>query len=159
MVIAVYRFQKCERENSVPSCFTWRASGQYCSQKRTVILLFFRLNNSDKVSIIYSTNTSIFEKTLRHHWFDRTYIEQFFKLLKHSMKIQNTIRRTKEKFENKLYQFMCLAFHLQIFVKFIRKKFDFGMKQKIGLEGIKRYAPLGACIDELMKELLQEKIT
>ena len=67
--------------------FTLRIKALYPSQKREVIFLFFRLNGSTKVSVIYSPNLTIFAKTGRRHWFNRTYIEQFFKTLKHVLKI------------------------------------------------------------------------
>lgn len=148
--------ENCKKENIAIEPYVWRTEASYCSQKKDVILLFFRLNGSNKASIIYSTNRSVFAKTLRRHWFDRTLIEQFFKLLKHSMKIQNSIVKTKEGFENKLYQFMYLAFYLQKFVHFIRKNIDFDVKQKIGLEGIKRQPLLTECIKELLQQMLMK---
>ncbi|TAF31269.1 MAG: hypothetical protein EAZ67_13125 [Cytophagales bacterium] len=39
-------------------------------------MLAFRLNGSNKVSVIYSTSQTIFAKTLRRHWFQRTYIDR-----------------------------------------------------------------------------------
>lgn len=149
-------FQNCKNENTEPDTYTWRVEATYCSQDTSVILLFFRLNGSDKISIVYTTHINILKKTLRRHWFDRTYIEQFFKLLKHSMKIQNSTIRSKEGFENKLFQFMSIAFYLQTFVRFIRKKIDFEVKQKIGLEGIKRQPLLKECMDELLQQVLQK---
>jgi len=126
--------------NSQPETpYTWRLSGEYKSQNRKVVLLFFRLNKSKKVSVIYSTSLPIFSKTLRRHWFNRRYIEQFFKLLKHSMKIQYTIIRTKEAFEKKVSVFMFLGFYLQLFVGYVRKRFNFRIKRKLGLEAIKRH--------------------
>jgi hypothetical protein len=149
--------EKFERDNQKIPPYRWRVRGDYKSQNRAVVLLFFRLNKSDKVSVIYSTETNIFAKTLRHHWFDRTYVEQFFKLLKYSMKIQNTIVQTKEGFEKKLYQFMFLGFYLQFFVRYIRKRFDFGIHRKIGLEAIKRQALFREVITEILDDLLQAK--
>ena len=67
----------------------------YDSQNREVVLLAFRLNGSKKVSIIYATDKNIKGKTLRRHWFQRTYIEQFFKLLKHYLLIQKSITTPK----------------------------------------------------------------
>lgn len=149
-------FENYKAESIEPDAYTWRVEATYCSQDINVILLFFRLNGSNKVSIIYTTHINILKKTLRRHWFDRTYIEQFFKLLKHSMKIQNSIIRSKEGFENKLYQFMSIAFYLQTFVRCVRKKIDFEVKQKIGLEGIKRQPLLKECVDELLQQILQK---
>jgi hypothetical protein len=103
--------------------FTYRFRATYCAQMREVTLLAFRLNGSKKVSIIYSTEKSIFAKTLRRHWFQRTYIEQFFKLLKHVLKIQEPRVKTKNEFHLKLLRFAFIAFHTQKLIKFIRRKF------------------------------------
>ena len=135
--------------------YTWRLPGEYKSQKTKVVLLFFRLNKSKKVSVIYSTHLPIFSKTIRRHWFNRTHIEQFFKLLKHSMKIQNTIVKTKEAFEKKVSIFMFLGFYLQRFVHYARKQYDFGIKRKIGLEAIKRHIIFNADVNQLLEDLLQ----
>ena len=102
--------------------FTYRFRAFYVSQNREVTLLAFRLNGSKKVSIIYTTDKNIKAKTLRRHWFQRTYIEQFFKLLKHYLKIQQTITTTKHEFEIKLLRFAFIALHLQGLVKFMRRK-------------------------------------
>lgn len=140
-------------QNKIP--YIWRVSGEYKSQNKKVILLFFRLNNSKKISVIYSTDLQIFSKTLRRHWFNRTYIEQFFKLLKHSMKIQNTIIKSKEAFEKKISVFMFLGFYLQLFVHYARKQFNFGLKRKIGLEAIKRHIIFNQNVSQLLDDLLQ----
>lgn len=103
--------------------FTYRFRATYCAQNREVTLLAFRLNGSKKVSIIYSTEKSIFAKTLRRHWFHRTYIEQFFKLLKHVLKIQEPRVKTKNEFHVKLLRFAFIAFHAQKLIKFIRSQF------------------------------------
>ncbi len=103
--------------------FIHRFKATYCAQNREVTLLAFRLNGSKKVSIIYSTEKSVFAKTLRRHWFQRTYIEQFFKLLKHVLKIQEARVKTKNEFHIKLLRFAFVAFHAQKLVKFIRKTF------------------------------------
>lgn len=105
------------------TAFIYRFRATYCAQNRQVTLLAFRLNGSKKVSIIYSTEKSIFAKTLRRHWFQRTYIEQFFKLLKHVLKIQEPRVKTKNEFHTKLLRFAFVAFHAQKLVKFIRRTF------------------------------------
>jgi hypothetical protein len=102
--------------------FVYRFRAFYISQNREVTLLAFRLNGSKKVSIIYTTDKNIKAKTLRRHWFQRTYIEQFFKLLKHYLTIQQTITTTKHEFEVKLLRFAFIALHLQGLVKFLRRK-------------------------------------
>jgi hypothetical protein len=150
---------KDSHSDSKTEPFTWRVRAIYESQNKEVVLLFFRLNGSNKVSVVYSTNLNIISKTIRRHWFDRTYIEQFFKLLKHSMKIQNTRTNTKEKFRMKLYQFMFIGFYIQKFTRFIRKRFDFQCNRVIGIEGLKRQKGLRTIIDQMLHDLLHENNT
>jgi hypothetical protein len=104
-----------KKEEKTPFFFRFRAI--YVSQNRVVTFLAFRLNGSKKVTLIYTTDANIKAITLRRHWFSRTYIEQFFKLLKHYMKIQNSIAKTKHDFECKLLRFAFVALHIQWIVK------------------------------------------
>lgn len=118
------------------TAFTYRIKAHYESQKKDVVLLAFRLNGSKKVSVIYTTHLNIHAKTLRRHWFQRTYIEQFFKTLKHVLKIQEARVSTKEDFEIKLFRFAFIAWHTQKLVGFLRKKIkDFA---KMGFISIQR---------------------
>ena len=104
------------------TAFYLRIKAKYCSQNnKQVVLLIFRLNHSNKVTIIYTTQLEVKAKTLRRHWFARTYIEQFFKILKHVLKIQQTITKTKQAFEIKLLRFFFVALHVQKLIKTIRK--------------------------------------
>ncbi|MDE5120055.1 MAG: transposase [Trichodesmium sp. St19_bin1] len=117
------------------TAFTMRVSAYYCSKKQAVTLLFFRLNGSKKVSVIYSISKHIFAKTLRRHWFQRTYIEQFFKMLKHVLQIQEARTKDKKGFEFKLYRFAYVAWHAQKLVRWIRKKMKhFGRKGFITIQ-------------------------
>lgn len=102
--------------------FYQRIRANYCSKKEDVTLLIFRLNGSKKVTVIYTTNKYVFAKTLRRHWFQRTYIEQFFKILKHVLKIGEARTRQKKDFEIKLLRFAFIAVHVQQIVRFLRKK-------------------------------------
>ena len=115
-----------ERQKMLPdvekTAFTMRVRAYYCSKKQSVTLLLFRLNGSKKITVIYSTNKHIFAKTLRRHWFQRTYIEQFFKMLKHVLQIQEARTKDKKGFEFKLYRFAYVAWHVQKLVKWVRKK-------------------------------------
>jgi hypothetical protein len=112
--------------------FFLRFKALYKSQEREVTLLAFRLNGSNKVSVIYTTDKNIKAKTLRRHWFQRTYIEQFFKLLKHSLKIQEARTTTKHAFEFKLLRFAFTALHIQKMIRFIRKNCTDFIRKGIG---------------------------
>ena len=117
--------------------FTYRFRAHYCSQNREVTFLAFRLNGSKKVSIIYSTDKPIFAKTLRRHWFDRSYIEQFFKLLKHVLRIQEARTTNKKDFEIKLWRFAFMAWHAQKIVMYVRRFCsDFDKKGFIAIQRI-----------------------
>jgi len=119
------------------TAFTLRERAIYGAQNQEVTLLAFRLNGSEKVSVIYSTDKHIFGKTLRRHWFQRTYIEQFFKTLKHVLQISEARVRTKSDFESKLFRFAFLALQVQKLVRFLRKKIkDFAKKGFIALQRI-----------------------
>ncbi len=104
--------------------FTFRFKATYCCKNMEVTLLAFRLNGSKKVSVIYCTSKTIFAKTLRRHWFQRTYIEQFFKILKHMLHIQESRTRNKDEFTFKFLRFAYLGLHIQKLIKFIRKKMN-----------------------------------
>jgi hypothetical protein len=82
--------------------FTWRIRVTYESLGMEVTLLIFRLNRSKKVSVIYSPDLKIKAKTLRRRWFQRTHIEQFFRLMKHSLKIQDSKAENQSDFLKKL---------------------------------------------------------
>lgn len=102
--------------------FTWRIQATIHSLGRKVILLFFRLKNSKKVSVCFCTDINAKEKTIRRHWFQRTYIEQFFKILKHVLQIQEARTNTKHKFDFKLFRFSFIAIHVQELSKIVKKK-------------------------------------
>jgi hypothetical protein len=143
--------QKHLREEE-KTAFALRKKGYYQSQKRIVTLLFFRFNGSEKVSIIYTTSQTIFAKTLRRHWFNRTYIEQFFKTLKHVLKISEARTRNKEGLENKILQFAFLAIEVQKIIKFLRRKFSlFKGKGFISLQRI-------LCSEQEIISLLQKQV-
>jgi hypothetical protein len=118
--------------------FTWRVKAQYIAKSIPVTLLFFRLNRSRKVSVIYCPDThdpTIFAKTMRHHWFCRTQIEQFFRTVKHILKIQEAKSQFFFEMDIKLGRFFWLALDAQYFTKQIRKTFKklrkVGFKQLI----------------------------
>jgi Transposase DDE domain len=102
--------------------FTMRIRGHYEALGCDVTILIFRLLNSKKVTAIYTPNKNIFAKTLRRHWFARTQIEQFFKMLKHVMQIAETRPREKHGFEYKMLRFAFIALQIKQFIRILRKK-------------------------------------
>lgn len=138
------------KKNKKPFFYRFRAF--YCTQKRQVTLLAFRLNGSKKVSIIYSTDKNIHAKSLRRHWFQRTYIEQFFKLLKHVFKIQDARVKTKKAFHTKLCRFAFVALHAQKLIKHLRKKIK-GFHQ-YGFISIRRMLIKEGIIDDLLQKII-----
>jgi hypothetical protein len=132
-----HQTQEKDLSEAQKTAFVFRQRATYCAQNQELTLLAFRLNGSQKVSVIYSTDKLIFAKTLRRHWFQRTYIEQFFKMLKHVLQISEARVRTKADFEAKLLRFAWLALQAQILVRFLRKKSkDFAGKGFIALQRI-----------------------
>lgn len=129
--------------------FEYRFKGFYSSKNREVTFLAFRLNGSRNVSVIYCSSKNIKAKTLRRHWFQRTYIEQFFKTIKHVLKIQESRTNNKDKFTFKLLRFSFIAFHVQKLVRIMQKKIKtFKNKGFISIQRIMRN-------DEEIKDLLQ----
>ena len=112
-----------ELHNAEKTPFVYRQRAFYNAQNKYVTLLAFRLGNSKKITVIYTPDINIKGKTLRRHWFARTQIEQFFKLLKHYMKIQEPRTTQKHDFEFKLYCFAFIALHLQRLIReYIRRR-------------------------------------
>lgn len=102
--------------------FTMRIRGYYDALACDVTILIFRLLNSKKITAIYTPNKNIFAKTLRRHWFARTQIEQFFKMLKHFMQIAETRPREKHGFEYKMLRFAFIALQIKQFIRILREK-------------------------------------
>ena len=73
--------------------------------------------------VIYCYDKTIFANTLRLHWFKRTQIEQFFRLLKHTLQIVQAKTSTKHEFECKLLRFAWIALHTQLLTRYLRKRF------------------------------------
>jgi hypothetical protein len=109
--------------------FTMRVSATLCAHNQEVTLLFFRLNGSKKISVIYTSDKNIFSKTLRRHWFNRTQIEQFFKLLKHTLKIQEARTHHVNCFFCKICFFSIIAVYFQRIIKELRRKKLFNREQ------------------------------
>ena len=148
-----YNIVQKDMPKSEQKPFFYRFRGFYKSKKRSVVLVAFRLNGSKRVSIIYTTSTDEKAKTLRRHWFQRTYIEQFFKILKHVLKIQENRTKTKDAMSFKFLRFAFMAFHVQKLVRFIRKSIpEFRRKGFIAVQRIIRK-------QEYFLDLLQNKIS
>ena len=107
-------YEKNDKETAPP--FTMRKKAKYKCRGMNVILLFFRLAGSKNVSVVYTTDLNIKAKTLRRHWFQRTYIEQFFRICKHSLKIAASTYSSVDDFIRKI----CLFFLKATFVLQIR---------------------------------------
>jgi len=114
---------KCKAQNVEPEPFSLRKKAYYQSQGRQVTLLFFRFNGSDKVSVIFCNDLNIKAKFIRRRFFQRTKIEQFFKLLKDTLKIQQTKSTDAKTFIKKLAACIFRAMVCQSFRIFCNKKF------------------------------------
>ena len=89
--------------------FVLRVRIYYQSLKREVVMIFFRLNGSKKVSAVYTTDILLSAKTIRRRWFQRTQIEQFFRMMKDTLKIQHSKSTDIESFGKKLCLFLFKA--------------------------------------------------
>jgi hypothetical protein len=108
--------------------FTMRLKINYVSVDTELIILIFRFQKSQKVSVIYTTDLNIKAKTLRHRWFQRTHIEQFFRLLKDTLKIQLSKSTDKNGFVKKFCIKLFQALHVQLFRNYCRRKFRYFRK-------------------------------
>jgi hypothetical protein len=72
-----HQLQEKDLPDAEKTVFTYRFRAKYLCKNQSVTFLAFRLNGSKKVSIIFSSDKKIFAKTLRRHWFQRTYIEPY----------------------------------------------------------------------------------
>jgi hypothetical protein len=115
--------EKCRKGGHPPEPFLLRVRGVYANKGREVALLVFRLNGSKKVSLVYSTDLSAKSKTLRRRWFQRTLIEQFFRLLKDTLKIQQSKVTCHRGFLRKLWVWLFKAVHCQLFRNYCRRHF------------------------------------
>lgn len=131
-------YYKKHRKGKDLQPFTLRIRAYYPALKREVVLLFFRLKGSSKVSVVYATNIHIKEKTMRQHWFTRTQIEQFFRLLKHTFEISQSTVDNFMDFQKRLFLNILTATMVLGFVQFIRKKIKHYIPQiqKCGIQRI-----------------------
>jgi hypothetical protein len=102
--------------------FLLRVRCYYKSQKREVVLLFFRLKDSNRVTVIFCSDLSVMKKTLRRRFFQRTKIELFFRFLKDTLKIQKSKSERYGDFVKKLSLCIIKAIFCLKLQKFFRKK-------------------------------------
>lgn len=114
---------ECKAKNIEPQPFCLRKKGTYQALGRTVTLLFFRLKDSKKVSVIFCNDLEISAKFMRRRFFQRTKIEQFFRLLKDTLKIQQTKSVDAASFIKKLATCIFKAIVCQNFRNYCNKKF------------------------------------
>jgi Transposase DDE domain len=117
-----------EDPNNEDEHFTMRLKINYVSVDTELIILIFRFKKSQKVSVIYTTDLNIKAKTLRHRWFQRTHIEQFFRLLKDTLKIQLSKSTDKNGFVKKFCIKLFQALHIQLFRNYCRRRFRYFRK-------------------------------
>jgi hypothetical protein len=103
--------------------FSLRLSLFYKKLNRTVTVLIFRFNGSDKITIIFCYDAFIKAKTLRRRFFQRTQIEQFFRMLKHTLKISQSKSDDTHSFIKKLAIFFLKAIFAFAFRDYCRKHF------------------------------------
>lgn len=114
-------------KNLSEDTFCWRIRATYQMHNREVVFIIFRLKGSKKVSIVFCLDLDSKAKTIRRHWFARTSIEQFFRLMKTTLRIQESVSKGYEGFVKK-FSMTCLkaCFVLQMRNR-VRKKIK-GMK-------------------------------
>jgi hypothetical protein len=117
-----------EDPNNKDEHFTMRLKINYVSVNTELIILIFRFKKSQKVSVIYTTDLNIKAKTLRHRWFQRTHIEQFFRILKDTLKIQLSKSTDKNGFVKKFCIKLFQALHIQLFRNYCRRRFRYFRK-------------------------------
>lgn len=94
-------------ENKQAPALVWRQKVQYQMHGKSVILLLFRLKNSNKVSVVFTTDLKAKAITIRRHWFTRTSIEQFFRLMKTTLKVQES---KSENYQGFIKKFSLICF-------------------------------------------------
>lgn len=143
-------YQKENPEQTAP--FTWRVRVKYNCVDREVTLLFFRLNGSKKVSVIFCTDLDIKAKTMRRHWFERTKIELLFRMIKNDFKIQQITVRNRLGFMKKLALALVKSVYAQIFTQMVKKSDP--RFHRLGFAGIRQKL----IFNQIGKEWLDELV-
>ncbi len=124
----------CKLKGIKAEPYTMRIRVQYnILDKQEIVMLLFRVNNGKKVSAIFTTDLNVKGKTLRRRWFQRVKIEQFFRTIKHSLKIQQSTTKNYIYFVLKIAFFIFRALMTQLFV--LQCKKALGKKNRLGFEG------------------------
>lgn len=144
-------WKKENPEEEVP--FVWRVRVNYKCTDREVTLLFFRLNGSKKVSVIFCTNLDIKAKTMRRHWFERTKIELLFRMIKNDFKIQQITVRNRLGFMKKLAFALVKSIYAQIFTQMVKKSDP--RFQRLGFGGIRQKLVFNQIGKEWLDELVR----
>lgn len=115
---AFYKDKKNENEP-----FSLRLKVYYQKLKRFVTILIFRFNGSKKITVIFTYNKNILAKTLRRRFFQRTQIEQFFRMVKHTLGISQSKSVDYKSFIKKVAIFFLKAIFAFSFRNYCRKHF------------------------------------
>ncbi len=84
-----------------------------------------------------TTKVELTGKTIRKRWFQRTYIEQFFRFSKHTLNIQKTKSTNVEEFDQNVSINFMKVFVCQMFKLYCRKQSK--MCQKWSFEKIQKH--------------------
>lgn len=103
--------------------FSLRLKVYYQKLKRFVTILIFRFNGSKKLTVIFTYNKNILAKTLRRRFFQRTQIEQFFRMVKHTLGISQSKSVDYKSFIKKVAIFFLKAIFAFSFRNYCRKHF------------------------------------
>jgi hypothetical protein len=110
-------------KNNEGKPFTLRMRLYYRYLGKKVTVLLFRFNKSKTVSIIFSTDKDIKAITLRRRFFQRTQIEQFFRMVKHTLRIAQSTTLDTSSFRKKIALFFLKAIFAFSFRNFCRTHF------------------------------------
>ena len=101
--------------------FLLRLKVFYKKLDRFVTVLLFRLKGSEKVTIIFCYDKNVKSKTMRRHFFQRTQIEQFFRMVKHTLHIEQSTSDDYKSFIKKVAIFFLKAIFAFTFRNYCRK--------------------------------------
>jgi hypothetical protein len=101
--------------------FLLRLKVFYQKLQRFVTILMFRLKGSKKVTIIFCYDKNVKAKTMRRHFFQRTQIEQFFRMVKHTLHIEQSTSDGYQSFIKKVAIFFLKAIFAFTFRNYCRK--------------------------------------